>query len=221
VVDATARRHPAPAETGRIRVGAAAIAPDPLSSQGVLGALRSAVQGAAVVETMLRDGIDAPHAIAFHHDATERAASAHARFAADEHGRAASTWPTPFWTRRSIGVPTPGRGWPAPPAAGVPGDVALRWSEDARWQPTPVLDGPVIVVRPALHHPALAGPIAFAGDVDLSALRHAVAMGFDAVAARFGPAAAAALRQLCQRGVLVADAWPRSTSPSAATRVAS
>ncbi|MDE1950425.1 MAG: tryptophan 7-halogenase, partial [Burkholderiales bacterium] len=60
VRDASARRHPTPAdERGLLRVGEAACALDPLSSQGLACALRQGVQAAACLHTALVRPADA------------------------------------------------------------------------------------------------------------------------------------------------------------------
>jgi len=71
--DATPRRAVAPVGPDWCRVGDAAYASDPLSSQGISAALRSGIQAAAVAHTILSGG-DQKAAIDFYHARTSTAA---------------------------------------------------------------------------------------------------------------------------------------------------
>jgi len=120
---AEASRAARPVEDRLIRVGDAALAPDPLSGHGVFEALASARGAAAVVNTLLRRPADGALARAFFEERVRLAFERFARIGRDFY-RLEQRWPeTPFWHAR--------RRWPddlpahAPPSA-LPAQIATR-----------------------------------------------------------------------------------------------
>jgi Tryptophan halogenase len=146
-----------------VRIGDSCVAMDPLSSQGVQSAIRSALQGSVVANTILSGG-DADAAIEFYQSAVRTIAERHRETAAALYAdRGSST--SPFWRERAS-APS------APPPDIEPGRIALpsfvRLSSDARLVDHPVIEGDVIRRRPALIHPRLSEPTAFVGGIALS-----------------------------------------------------
>ena len=84
-----------------VRVGEAAVAIDPLASQGIQGAMLSALQGAAAVHTML-SGYDYVLALDFYRGRQLHAAAKARRHAAHFYALRAAGVATAFWTRRSL-----------------------------------------------------------------------------------------------------------------------
>jgi flavin-dependent dehydrogenase len=149
-----------------IRVGEAAFAIDPLSSQGIQAALLSAVQGTAVVHTMLL-GRDAGPAMDFYRTHQTKAAARAARNAAQHYQTQASHRPNAFWLRRSplpeIAVVR------ARPNAASP-SARMTVSPELQIVDVPVLSGPTITLAPALCHPGLDEPVGYFGGIALAPL---------------------------------------------------
>jgi len=146
-------------EPGLLRVGEAAFAIDPLSSQGVAAALRSAVQAAACVRTALRRPDDAALAWDFHRTQAQRAMRWHARLAGGYYAQAAEQHEDAFWSSRAApaeAAPAAQRPWP-----GL--DERLALDAQARWSREPVLADGWVHASDALQHPTLDSPIAFLG----------------------------------------------------------
>ncbi len=99
---------------GRIRVGDAAMALDPLSGQGLYEALGAALAAAAVVNTMLSRPDDASDAQVFYQERLEELFLRRSRIGRDLHA-AESRWPEhSFWADR--------RAWPQDEIPGSVGD---------------------------------------------------------------------------------------------------
>lgn len=166
VCDATGERAREVATPTLLRVGDAALTLDPLSSQGVFAAARSAWQGAAAVRTILQRPAQTAAAIAFHElhiqngathnrsTAGELYASVHDRFAA-----------APFWAARAV-TPSASLRASRPLQEAVP----LRMAPQAALRSAPVLTEGWIEETLALHAPALTLPTAYLGEVALAPL---------------------------------------------------
>jgi flavin-dependent dehydrogenase len=145
-------------EPGLLRVGEAAFALDPLSSQGVAAALRSGVQAATCVRTALRRPGDAALAWEFHRAQARRAVRRHARLAGNYYAQAAQRHDDVFWSSRAR-PDDPARSerpWP-----GL--DQRLVLDAQARWSREPALADDWVRACDALRHPALDAPIAYLG----------------------------------------------------------
>jgi len=208
VMEATARLGQNLAEPDRVSVGDAAVAAEPLSSQGIKGAIVSALQGAAVVHTALTRPEDASLALAFHRRSRFAAARAAKRHAGSFHAEVLNRFETPFWRRRAAFDATP---LASPEATRAIVAGALRLSPQARLEDGPVLDGVLIRRRRVIDHPDLEAPIAYLGPVELAPLLEAAS--FPAApdrlvrvwSERLGPANAnAVLTWLRARRLLVA-----------------
>jgi flavin-dependent dehydrogenase len=150
-----------------LRVGDASYAIDPLSSQGVQHALASALQGAVALHTLLVAPADGEAAIEFYRTRQADAFAASARTAAALYARERRFVEQPFWAARA-GAPVATA--PPPPRAALRPDRPLRLGDAVRIAETPVLIGDRIRRVRALHHPLLARPTAFLGDVPLAPL---------------------------------------------------
>lgn len=144
----------------RIAVGDAALALDPLSSSGVQHAVRSALAGAVVANTLLRRPEAALPAMAFHCDSLREASERHASWAAERYASVAAGCPAPFWSARAAGAEAgaPERAEPEP-AADRPVEVA----PGVEVVEHPCVEGDFVAVRPALRRPGAERPIAFVG----------------------------------------------------------
>ena len=201
-----------------LRVGDAAFALDPLSSQGVQHALSSAGQAAIVIHTILARPENTNWAKAFfrerHHEMIDR----HRASCAALYSRQ-NRFETPFWQERkrlasAVLSPTPSKDKGTFGRAGLDDllRVPLILSPEARWCDTPVIAGDFVELRPALCHPSLPRPIAFLGNQYLCELFAQFFPLMTGIAllhrwitnARMLPAVAAlALESLVRKGVLV------------------
>jgi flavin-dependent dehydrogenase len=150
-----------------IRVGDAAFTVDPLSAQGVLHAIVSGLQGAAVVNTILRRPQDGDAALSFFR-ARQQEAVARDREIGGRHYRAQAAFASnAFWTGLT-GEHADAQGFRRsdPP----PADVPLHLSERASLRSEPVITGDYVSLAPALAHPGLDRPIAFVRNVPIAEL---------------------------------------------------
>jgi flavin-dependent dehydrogenase len=150
-----------------MRVGDAGVAVDPLASQGLQMAMRSAIQGTAAINTLLADPTaSAPLAFCRR---KQRTISAQAgREAARFYAEAGRKWKTPFWTSRTQEMePEEVRdGAPALPGP----DVRLHRSPHVRVADQAVLASGRIVWAPAITHPRLREPFAYIHNLPAVAL---------------------------------------------------
>ncbi len=149
IVDATPRCAASPAGLDWLRTGDAAAAPDPLSSQGMVAALRLAIQGAAVVHTILAGG-DREAALAFYAGAVASASARQVRQAAALYAAHRPHGFSAFWRARaasSVGDP------PEPVAVSIRADARFCLAPDAVLSLAPALVGNHIAMVPAVHAP--------------------------------------------------------------------
>lgn len=146
---ATASRILEPVGEDWIKIGEAALAYDPLSSQGVQNAIVSGLQGAAVVNTLLSDPESQRTAIAFFRDRVDEAATQHAATAADYYWQQAKITPLPYWIERSHGRVTPKPLKPRP-LNDLHWHTILQLNPLAEWRAAPVLTDDRIVLKSAL-----------------------------------------------------------------------
>ena len=151
-----------------IRTGEAAVAIDPLSSQGIQEALLAAIQASAAVHTMLTPDGDHGAALEFYRERRQTAATRGrlnaARFYQPHADRSS------FWMRRSsaAGSVAPGHAPQTRSGTALPSDLHL--SQMLRIVETPVLSGALIRRTPALSHPGLEQPVAYFAGVALAPL---------------------------------------------------
>lgn len=206
VCDATRRMDREPVTSRSINIGDSSFGMDPLSSQGVQAALRSAAQASAVVHTILSGG-DADAAIEFYHEAQQTAVVQDRRIATALY-RQQLRYDSSFWRERSHSAEAI-RGRTENPVALSP-DRRLRVSSEARIADFPVIDGTIIRRYPALAHPALDRPVAWLGRVAIGAILTGVVPGetVASLIARWSSemgerSARQTLSWLLQRGVVI------------------
>jgi 2-polyprenyl-6-methoxyphenol hydroxylase-like FAD-dependent oxidoreductase len=147
-----------------LRVGDAAFAPDPLSSQGLAHALVSAGQAAIVINTLLVRKHDAAVAENFfqsRHDETLRNHKA----TCAEFYRRQDKFETPFWRERqrtlSHSSPFIRTGAESIVGSSKLLSTLLGLSADVYWKDSAVIVGDFVEKRPVLRHPSLPRPVAF------------------------------------------------------------
>lgn len=172
VCDATPRLDAAPIAPRVVKVGEAAFSIDALSSQGVQAALRSAWQAASCIHTMSRHPARSALAMDFYREQVRRTAEQHARDTLRFHREAAAWHRSAFWVERALAEPPEP---PVPRPAPLPGlDARVVLDAQAQWRGVAVLQGEFIDEAQALHHPALASPVAFVGAHPVGELMQAV-----------------------------------------------
>ena len=149
-----------------IRTGEAAFSIDPLSSQGVQGAILSAIQGGAAVHT-IRSGHDCVAAMAFFRDRQQGAAQ-QADLNATRYYKGSRYQTGQFWIDRRGTIES------APPLMEPQYKTVLpsyvRLSDVVQIVQVPVLSGNLIKRAPALSHPRLKRPIAYLNGIALAPL---------------------------------------------------
>jgi flavin-dependent dehydrogenase len=192
--------------TDFIRVGEAAVAIDPLASQGIQRAIISAIQGSAAVHTLLSQGSDHAAALEFYCERQRSAALQASRHAARLYALRSRSGGNPFWKCRAR---------LADGAAGVtrrnakiigPRPPHVCFSPALRIVQTAVLSGETVRRWPALSHPALEHPVAYlGGDLLVPLVQHAYdATTADQILCRW------ATRMPIERAINIMD-WMYST----------
>jgi flavin-dependent dehydrogenase len=161
--DATIAAQPCVFADRLAHIGDAALALDPLASQGVHHALLSAQQAGIAIHTTLVRG-DADLAEAFltkrHDEALQQHLSACVAFYQRQ-----DIFQTPFWKERANTVVLPTT---RPSAQRITArallDASLAICPRVRWETVPVITGNFVESRPALSHPHLSRPVAYLGN---------------------------------------------------------
>lgn len=172
VCDATGERAAVVATPNLLRIGDAALALDPLSSQGVLASVRSAWQGASGVRTILARPEQTAAAIAFHEAGIRRGAAQNRAVAGKLYAEVNRFAKLPFWSARALPAAPP-----PPRAKDFSEATRLRLSPQATLQLAPVLRDGWIEEATALHAPMLAEPVAYLGDIALAPLLRGIEPG--------------------------------------------
>ena len=173
--DATCYAVPAPAGNNWIKVGEASFSIDPLSSQGVQTAISTAVQAAAVVNTLLRRPDNAAVAIDFYRARQAELIAHHHDFAAESYALQQSHYDTLFWRRRAT-VPERKRSQYSSgrqsAASQAPLDLhaQIRLAHSVRVVETGVLHNGQIEQVPALVAPHWERPVAFVHNISVGPL---------------------------------------------------
>lgn len=205
VRDATPRIDDEPINDSSIKIGDRALSLDPLSSQGLQCAIRSGVQAAAVINTILRGG-NMLDAIEFYRSIIRDAARLHGRLARDVYA-SQSLNDSPFWHVRS-GPPSLPQAITS--TAVLSGNPRLGLAAEARIMSLPVIQGDMVRRRTALSHPGLDQPVAWLDDIELGPALDIVGAGHSAAhilsewSRRMLPDSAARLLDwLTRRGILI------------------
>jgi hypothetical protein len=223
VRDATPRVGKDPIGPDFIQVGEAAVAIDPLSSQGIQTAVLSAVQGAAAVHTILTAGYDSEPALAFYRERAQ-ATAARSRAAAARLYREQPIQ-TPFWMQRAstAGDAAPAARRQARTIPELPSRLSVARS--LRIVEVPVLAGAFIRRARGLHHPGLEEPVVYLGGAALAPLVLDVTGPStpDEIMQRWStlmpaPAAWDIMNWMVEVGILVSDTGRREAAPTFAAR---
>ena len=155
-----------------IKVGEAAFAIDPLSSQGVQTAIGTALHAAAVVHTILRRPGDTRIAMKFYTLRQAEASDMHAKSAAALYAQAADFYGTAFWLRsinigNEMSTNNPMR---ATPAILPSPETRVQISPAVRIEPVPCVQSDYIVEMTGLVHSQSGHSIAFVGDMAVGPL---------------------------------------------------
>ncbi len=171
ICDASGRMALRHAEIDLIRVGDASLAIDPLSSQGVQVAMASALQGAVVVNTLLKGGDEARNAAEFYEARQREKQEMHRLKAAAAYAEVAAARESSFWTSRAVGAPDDVAAVDVR-VAGPPldPDCIIRVSRQVTYESTPVIRGRFVGRTLAVRTPGLARPVAFLQEVDVAPL---------------------------------------------------
>lgn len=169
VCDATPFVDDCPITADSIKVGEAALAIDPLSSQGVQNAMTSGFQAAAAIHTIRSRPDRTDLAVAFYQASVRDAAASHARLAADAYRTALPVTDSEFWRRRAAPASAP-----LTARARLPIAPTVTVSPLAHIVPAPVLVGDEILPGRSVRHPNLERPVAFLVGHQLAPLLEAV-----------------------------------------------
>jgi hypothetical protein len=159
--DATIAGQPCVFNNHVAHIGDAALALDPLASQGIHHALLSAQQAGAAIHTTLVRGNSAL-AGQFLSERHDEALQHHLSACAALYRRQ-DIFRASFWKERAgaiIRVPPPPLAEP-PLSAGSLFETFFALCPSARWESAPVLAGDFIESRPALSHPRLSRAVAY------------------------------------------------------------
>jgi hypothetical protein len=164
VRDASPRFAETQVTRSRIRVGDASFTMDPIGSQGLSAAVRSAIQSSAVIRALLEGG-DAEAAAEFYTCSQRAAFDASHSAAAKLYAEQCVDFQTDFWAGRRSSLSRPTRAH-RPVAPSLSKTYVL--SDQCRMVPKPVLEDGRIVNRDVLVHPGLEAPARYAGDLPLA-----------------------------------------------------
>ena len=148
-----------------LKVGEAALAVDPLSSQGVQTAIAQALGGTCVVHTLLA-GAEPEVALAYYANRLREDADRHLRQAGELYHEQWRHRPTAFWAARG----RPAAGEPRFAERPLDGGQRLVRSAAVRFVSAPVIRGDFVRTERAVVHPNLDRPVAFLGGVPVAPL---------------------------------------------------
>lgn len=166
--DATSQHAENPIGDRYIRLGDSCFTVDPLSSQGVHLALQSGLQGAIIVNTILRKPENTEAAQQFFRMRVVERIDRHTVRTKQEYGRVSATCPNAFWRERAGDALVFETRGPYPymdPSPEVPDQVAV--SPDMTLDAAPAIVGMFVEVRQVVKHPNTEGGIAYVDGVDL------------------------------------------------------
>jgi len=176
VCDASSHHAEHPMGDDYIRLGDSCFSVDPLSSQGVHLALQSGLQGAIVVNTMLRKPENMNAAQQFFRMRVAERIDRFTSRTSQEYWRMSTACSNAFWRERGSDTAEAASDVPHPRAESSLTDptdqVAL--SPRLTFELTPAINGAFVDVRCALRHPNIDGAIAYVDGVDLVQLVRAL-----------------------------------------------
>jgi flavin-dependent dehydrogenase len=189
VLDATPGHAAQPIGSGFVKVGEASYSLDPLSSTGVEKVLQTAVAGALVAHTLLRDPSRAILCARFVRDRQREAVATHEALARAHYAAVERYAQETFWSARraeaSVSAAAASSDTPRrPPPPGAPIDLA----PDASVVDEACIVDDAVDVRRALRSPALARPMAFFEGIEVAPLLDVLATRptWEVLVARWG-----------------------------------
>jgi flavin-dependent dehydrogenase len=167
--DAAGHHAETPVGDHYIRLGDACLSVDPLSSQGVHLALQSGLQGAVVVNTILRKPENTAAAQQFFRMRTVERIGRYTGRTKQEYARASAVCSNAFWRERAGDASEAAADPPPPPSELSPRDPSdqLALSPHLTLDKAPAIDGAFVELREVLRHPNIYGSIAYVEGVDL------------------------------------------------------
>jgi flavin-dependent dehydrogenase len=173
--DASSRYAQESAGASFVKVGDARVSLDPLSSQGVQTAIVSAIQAAAVVNTLARRPENSQAAIEFYRERQIETVRRYAGRTAAFYGERAAVCDRPFWRERALFAQI--EETLAVEAESLDHDCLVALSDTATIEKTPVMDGDIIVPAFALRAGTLERPLAFLDGIEIVPLLRQVEFG--------------------------------------------
>lgn len=161
--DATSTHAAKPVTDRHLQVGDAAMAVDPLASQGVHLALLSALQAAVVVHTILRKPGNTEAAKSFCRAQLNRRVAKYTTRTGEEYARVAAETPTAFWLNRSHATEEHANElitFDEPPSQ-------ITLSPAVQIETASVIAGSLIEERRIVSHPHLEAGVKYLGGFDL------------------------------------------------------
>jgi flavin-dependent dehydrogenase len=167
--DAASHHAEDPVGDDYIRLGDACFSVDPLSSQGVHLALQSGLQGAIVVNTILRKPENMAPAQQFFRMRSVERVGRHTDRARQEYGRVSAVCANAFWHERAGNASEVASPQQHPRLEASPRDPSgqLALSPHLTLDQAPAIDGAFVKLRDVLRHPNIDGPIAYVEGEDL------------------------------------------------------
>lgn len=158
-----------------IKIGEAAFSIDPLASQGIQAALRTGIQSAIVINTVLRTPDHSEDALQFYRQRQDEVVAFHQTTASQFYAEQARLCSDQFWQQRQ-GGPSASESKAALPrqAIRLVSEYRLHVSPHAVLASTPVVEGDIITSHLALCHPQLERPVAFLHGVAIVPLLAAI-----------------------------------------------
>ncbi len=173
ICDASAYVSKKPADNRHFFIGSAALGIDPLSSQGVQVAIKTALLATTALHTQLSSPQQSQAAIEFYSRKVNDIAHQHQKIAQRFYSEHAHRCNSTFWRRRTsapvnkVIIKTVKKNVQH---AYTPHSTQLKLSSEARLKKQPVHVGEQIKSIRALHHPSLARPVAFLQNIELARL---------------------------------------------------
>lgn len=168
--DASSHHTADPVSDTHIRLGDSCFCIDPMSSQGVHLALQSGMQGAIVVNTVLKKPEQKEVAQRFFRARVASQIARHSERTSQEYGRVSAISTDRFWLERSTDKAIEQKNAPKIARLSSARSNKVAVSTEVTFDIEPVIDGNFVELRPTIRHPDLDGSIRYLGDVDLTTL---------------------------------------------------
>jgi flavin-dependent dehydrogenase len=168
--DATPYSADDPVFSGGMRIGEASFSIDPLASQGVQAAVGSGLHAAAVLHTYLMRPEQREVATTFYRRRQREAVEFHRVAAAELYAQATLDRESNFWQRRGAETVPSTERFPAGEPGSPDSETLIHLSIETRIASTACLAGDFIVMKEAITHPSVRGPLVFLENVAVAPL---------------------------------------------------